>query len=247
MNKRLLTCQAATNDIAQSGNYEIVHCGSQIHKIQRLLDYTRTTLSQFIQDLDHPTVPQEKALHSFMNGVPVSEIKAMFQHIVDGTKLPLGARPDGKPRPPGLYGPMIICIDPQNETLKPLEQNCQKDPNVAAFKVAYMPYIVLCPRFSTLRLRFGFQACPILDGQDPQRRTNMHNSQFAIFVHELIHFYYAYNQTRNPEVYSPNQMINLPPGEAQWNPSNWGWLVSSESLRISTFGENPTMGTTGRG
>ena len=240
----MLTCQAASPDIVRQGAYEIHRCGDQVHKVKKLLQYTHDTLSQLIQDLDYPSIPREKALNSFMNGVPVSKIKTMFQHIVDGSKVSFGALPGS---PPELAGPRIVCIDPHTDASKGFAGNCQKNPNVAAFSVNYSPYIVLCPRFSLLPLHLGFWDCPMMDRKDPERMTNMHHSQFAILVHELIHFYYTKSQILHPEIYSPNKMMKLPPGEAQWNPSNWGWLVSRKSLQVSTFVGNSTMRTIGRG
>ena len=241
MHETMLTGQAASHDSVRVGNYEVVHCGDQLHKVRRILQYTHDTLSQLIQDPDHPTVPQERALKTFMNGVPVSEIKAMFQQIVDGAAIPIEAKPGSPPKPPEILEPRIVCIDPHIEALKPFQEECQKHPKLLAFHIRYSPYIFLCPLYGQVQLRFGFRDCPTEDGANKIRGKNIHNSQFAILVHELVHFYYGNGRIRQPEVYLPNLLVDLPPGEAQWNPSNWGWLVAGKSLQVSTVVENSAM------
>jgi hypothetical protein len=158
----------------------------------------------------------------------IPRVIEMFQNIANGDKIKhlkasqrMSWLMSGRERP--VIGCAFTAKDKANDNAY---KGCQH-PRRYAFQPLGSAWVYLCPSFWNVQEAPSILQCPEMHDNGSLANPDdleLHMSQQAIFVHELVHVYLGLTfQPEHIEQYNLGAVIGLSGEEAVENASNYGW------------------------
>ena len=226
-------------------NYWLVGCHAHVpnaaaRRLKHLITQIRLNLIIVIREAKKGVASQFGFGAFFKTDDNIPRVVEMFEQIANGDKIKhLKSNQRSSWLRFGKGYPIVGCaFAGEDEINSKAYQACQ-DPPRYAYQPLGSAWIYLCPNFWKVSKRPSDLYCPGIrdDGSlaEPDN-LNLHMSQEAIFVHEVVHTYLGLPfQSEIVERYTIGDVTELSGEQAVDNASNYGYFYSGESGNQTAF------------
>lgn len=223
------------DDIARSGNYEIVYCKanetrSHAGYLQALIPYVQSILQDTIlPDLERGIAsPAYRAYFKTNNNL--DPVRQIYTNMIEGSNVLYSAGNITSRAPP-----TIICADTVEPFVQPLRlmEYCNTPPRPVMNVMQPNKVLSICPIFWTLPRVARKAACPRVSNGEivSPDAWNLATTQFAVLVHELAHIYNDYDNRE--EVYGVKEVIALNATRSLENAQNFAYYAACKYSRAA--------------
>ena len=211
-------------------------CGEFTMNLGLALDQTFSSVLPALQDVDRGNnSPLFKAL--FKADSTKSFVRGVLHRIA--SHYPLY---DLAPFPQIATTPNFACVTEYTRgifsfTAIDIMAQCELSQGGAAFWVAGVSYIFLCPAFWRVPVQPTFSDCPsVRKNQWAGPGISLANYQTYLLVHEMVHFYLGLSSlgahTVPKEVYPINDCVGLNSYNSLHNPQNYQYYVARRVFKF---------------
>ncbi len=220
-------------------NYWLVGChasapNAAAAQLKDLITQVRLNIRLVILEAQKGVASQFGFRAFFKTNDNISRVIEIFKKIANGDKIKHHKANQRKSWHTSWKGhPVIGCaFTPKDKVNPEVYQMCQSPP-----RYAYQPigskWTFLCPSFWNAMEAPSFSQCPDIHANGSLANPadlQLHMSQQAIFVHEMVHMYLGLHiQSEIVEHYTLSAVMELSAEEAVENASNYGYFYSGKS------------------
>ena len=189
-----------------------------------MLKRTYNGLQGVTSDASNGTTSELGFSAIFKDDTNIPYIKAVYQRIADGSKMPVNTNKVQED-----HHPTIVCAVPGDgdTAMSKFTEPCvgQKGPGV---HIQGTHFIVLCPSFFDLKKVPEASDCPrMTDGGFFSYPYQWITSQYSVILHQLSHFYLG-GEVLQPEISDLKKIFLLPAASSKLNARSYEFYAASK-------------------